>query len=162
MDYTEEEMRAQISVGLTQDRNPDQLASVLRKSEELGIDPGAVEQLDNTMLTPRFEAKGHRAETLRFLGRDPYVAGLLRNDADKMDEINAGVSGGSDPASPGGYAVTSSSDIREAVGSYLAQRYGARSMPSGSGDIRRNSFPTLRSGDMSGRRTGRFFTTESR
>jgi hypothetical protein len=132
-DYTEEEMRAQISVGLTQDRNPDQLASVLRKSEELGIDPGAVEQLDNTMLTPRFEAKGHRAETLRFLGRDPYVAGLLRNDADKMDEV------GADPASSfapgassvvpfgdygGQAAVTSSSDIREAVGSYLAQRYG--------------------------------------
>lgn len=129
MDYTEEEMRAQMSVGLTQDRNPDQLASVLRKSEELGIDPGAVEQLDNTMLTPRFEARGHRAETLRFLGRDPYVAGLLRNDADKMDEV------GADPASPGGSrlrlgttpgqaAVTSSSDIRGAVGSYLAQRYG--------------------------------------
>lgn len=125
MDYTEEEMRAQISVGLTQDRNPDQLASVLRKSEELGIDPGAVEQLDNAMLTPRFEAKGHRAETLRFLGRDPYVAGLLRNDADKMDEVDAGVSGGPDPASsfaPG--ATEDKSDIRGAVGSYLAQRYG--------------------------------------
>lgn len=111
MEYSDEEMRAQISVGLTQDRNPDQLASVLRKSEELGIDPGAVEQLDNALLTPRFEVKGHRAGTLRFLGRDPYVAGLLRNDADKLDEVAA-----ADPDDQSG--------IRGAMGSCLARHYG--------------------------------------
>ena len=129
MDYTEEEMRAQISVGLTQDRNPDQLASVLRKSEELGIDPGAVEQLDNAMLTPRFEAKGHRAETLRFLGRDPYVAGLLRNDADKMDEVASGslttkYTKNTKDFSSAPQGAQEGGGIRGAVGSYLAQRYG--------------------------------------
>lgn len=118
-EYTDEEMRAQISVGLTQDKNPDQIASVLRKSEELGIDPGAVEQLDNALLSPRFEAKGHRANTLRFLGRDAYVAGLLRNDADKMDEVDASL-----PV-PKYVPFASGDGIRGAVGSYLAQNYGS-------------------------------------
>lgn len=118
-EYTDEEMRAQISVGLTQDKNPEQIASVLQKSEELGIDPGAVEQLDNAMLSPRFEAKGHRVGTLRFLGRDAYVAGLLRNDADRMDEVDASL-----PVPK--YASFASGDgIRGAIGAYLAQNYGS-------------------------------------
>ena len=118
-EYTDEEMKAQISVGLTQDKNPEQIASVLRKSEELGIDPGAVEQLDNAMLSPRFEAKGHRVGTLRFLGRDAYVAGLLRNDADRMDEVDASL-----PVPK--YASFASGDgIRGAIGAYLAQNYGS-------------------------------------
>ena len=118
-EYTDEEMKAQISVGLTQDKNPEQIASVLQKSEELGIDPGAVEQLDNAMLSPRFEAKGHRVGTLRFLGRDAYVAGLLRNDADRMDEVDASL-----PVPK--YASFASGDgIRGAIGAYLAQNYGS-------------------------------------
>ena len=118
MEYTDEELKARISVGLTEDKNPDQIASVLQKSEELGIAPGAVEQLDNTLLTQPFEPKGHRAGTLRLLGSDPYVAGLLRNDAGKLDELDAALpSAKTAPHIP-------AEGIRGAIGAYLAKDRG--------------------------------------
>lgn len=118
MEYTDEELKARISVGLTEDKNPDQIASVLQKSEELGIAPGAVEQLDNTLLTQSFEPRGHRPGTLRLLGSDPYVAGLLRNDAGKLDELDAALpSAKTAPHIP-------AEGIRGAIGAYLAKDRG--------------------------------------
>ena len=118
MEYTDEELKARISVGLTEDKNPDQIASVLQKSEELGIAPGAVEQLDNRLLAQPFEPRGHRPGTLRLLGSDPYVAGLLRSDAGKLDELDAALpSAKTAPHIP-------AEGIRGAIGAYLAKDRG--------------------------------------